>query len=81
MKATAAIRNVYDPLFMRTVKKAADRYRGVFVGDREMPINKQAFLDVDEHGPAWHLGHMRSAARVVQEKMDTFLLGQECHSK
>jgi len=57
---------------MRTVKKAADRYRGVFAGDKQTPVNKQAYLDIDEHGPAWHLGHMRSAARMVKDRMDEY---------
>jgi ribosome biogenesis GTPase A len=64
--------NMYDPLFMRTIKAASQKYRGAFYGDQPMPLGKEAFLDIDEHGPAWHLGHMRTAARVVNEKMSSF---------
>jgi ribosome biogenesis GTPase A len=72
MRRTSVRLNMYDPLFMRNIKRAAEKYKTAFYGEQQMPMSKEAFLDMDEHGPAWHLGHMRTAARVVQEKMDDF---------
>eukprot|EP00796_Vickermania_ingenoplastis_P005470 gene5470-3944_t len=55
------LRNVYDPLFMRKVKRTLDAYRS--------SMHREAFVDIDEKGAAWYLGHMRSATTALAEKL------------
>lgn len=72
LSRTYSLRNVYDPLFMREIKRAGEKYRAALVREGTEPLTREAFLDIDEHGPAWHLGHMASAARTVKHKMHEF---------
>lgn len=61
--------NVYDPAFMRKVKKTLSAYAQSMEHSPKKGVSREAFVDIDEKGPAWYLGHMRSAALVLAEKI------------
>lgn len=63
------IRNVYDPAFMRKVKRTLNAYEQSMDRSTKKGISREAFVDVDEKGAAWYLGHMRSASVALADKI------------
>lgn len=66
---TRVIRNVYDPAFMRKVKRTLNAYEHSMDRSTKKGISREAFVDIDEKGAAWYLGHMRSASTALAEKI------------
>lgn len=64
------LRNVYDPAFMRKVKKTLESYRSSMAATSKKTISREAFVDVDEKGAAWYLGHMRAATAALSRKVE-----------
>lgn len=62
-------RNVYDPAFMRKVKRTLNSYEQCMDKSPKKGISREAFVDIDEKGAAWYLGHMRSATAALTEKL------------
>lgn len=62
-------RNVYDPAFMRKVKRTLNAYEQCMEKSPKKGISREAFVDIDEKGAAWYLGHMRSATTALTEKL------------
>lgn len=60
---------VSDPLFIRRIKKAYNNYSAAMEHQRTSPISKEAFVDIDEKGPAWYLGHMSMTSRILEDKV------------
>jgi ribosome biogenesis GTPase A len=71
-RRTAAHTNVFDPLFMRKIKRTFERYNDAMSHKAKSAVSREAFVDIDEQGPAWFLGHMSSAVRVIEDKMQDF---------
>lgn len=69
MKATARGCNVFDPVFMRKVKRTLSAYKQSMDYSAKKPLSREAFVDIDEKGAAWYLGHMQSASLQLAEKV------------
>lgn len=67
---TSLRRNVYDPAFMRKVKRTLNAYEQCMERTPKKGISREAFVDIDEKGAAWYLGHMRSATTALKEKLE-----------
>jgi mitochondrial GTPase 1 len=63
------LRNVHDPVFMRNVKKAFSRYQESMDMTPKRAVSREAFLDMDDKGAAWYLGHMSSATIELEQKI------------
>lgn len=61
--------NVHDPAFMRNVKRAFAKYRDSMDVASRRGVSREAFVDVDEKGAAWYLGHMKMAMTDMERKM------------
>ncbi|KPI87111.1 hypothetical protein ABL78_3823 [Leptomonas seymouri] len=61
--------NVFDPAFMRKVKRTLRAYQGSMEGSAKKSTSREAFVDIDEKGAAWYLGHMQSATTQLAEKV------------
>lgn len=69
MRTSALFRNVYDPAFMRKVQKTLNAFKQSMDHSMKKSICREAFVDVDEKGAAWYLGHMRSASLLLADKI------------
>lgn len=69
MRATLKRLNVFDPAFMRKVKRTLSAYKGSMETSAKKSMSREAFVDIDEKGAAWYLGHMQSATTVLAEKV------------
>lgn len=69
MRASCRRWNVFDPAFMRKVKRTLNAYKGSMEGSAKKAMSREAFVDIDEKGAAWYLGHMQSATTVLAEKV------------
>lgn len=70
MFRTAILSNVYDPVFMRNVKKAFEHYKGSIASSSSRAMPREAFIDHDDKGPGWYLGHMNLALNELQQKVE-----------
>jgi mitochondrial GTPase 1 len=61
----------HDPLFIRRIKRTYAAYAKAMEENRSAPISKEAFVDIDEKGPAWYMGHMARTTRILEEKVDS----------
>ncbi|EPY35845.1 GTP-binding protein [Angomonas deanei] len=57
------------PVFMRSVKRTLNAYRHSMEGSARKATSREAFVDIDEKGAAWYLGHMRTGAAALEEKV------------
>ncbi|KAG5466572.1 hypothetical protein LSCM4_01724 [Leishmania orientalis] len=69
MRATVRQCNVFDPAFMRKVKRTLNAYKDSMETSTKKSMSREAFVDIDEKGAAWYLGHMQSAATMLAEKV------------
>lgn len=69
MQRSSLRRNVYDPVFMRNVKKTFAKYKESMESNPRRAMSREAFVDVDDKGAAWYLGHMKSAATELAQKV------------
>ncbi|KPA86661.1 putative mitochondrial GTP-binding protein [Leptomonas pyrrhocoris] len=69
MRVTPRRWNVFDPAFMRKVKRTISAYKGSMEGSAKKPMSREAFVDIDEKGAAWYLGHMQSATTLLADKV------------
>lgn len=69
MRTTLSRCNVFDPAFMRKVKRTLSAYKGSMEGSAKKSMSREAFVDIDEKGAAWYLGHMQSASTMLAEKV------------
>jgi mitochondrial GTPase 1 len=69
MRVTVGRWNVFDPAFMRKVKRTLNAYKGSMEGSTKKTMSREAFVDIDEKGAAWYLGHMQSATTMLAEKV------------
>ena len=63
--------NVYDPVFMRNVKKAFSQYKEAIDTSSARAMPREAFVDHDDKGPGWYLGHMNLAMGELQKKVNS----------
>lgn len=61
--------NVFDPFFMRNIKKAFGRYKDSMDQRSSQGISREAFVDIDDKGAAWYLGHMKKASVDLKSKI------------
>ncbi|ORC91933.1 putative GTP-binding protein [Trypanosoma theileri] len=69
MRQSICFRNVFDPVFMRSVKRALASYKESMDQSNKKGMSREAFVDVGEKGPAWYLGHMQLASQSLAEKV------------
>lgn len=69
MRCSVYCRNVFDPAFMRRVKRTLASYKESMDHSRRKGMSREAFVDISEKGPAWYLGHMQLASRSLAEKI------------
>ncbi|GET93043.1 hypothetical protein, conserved [Leishmania tarentolae] len=69
MQVTVRRCNVFDPAFMRKVKRTLSAYKGSMETSAKKSMSREAFVDIDEKGAAWYLGHMKSAANMLADKV------------
>lgn len=69
LRASRLLCNVHDPVFMRNVKKAFSKYQQSMDRTPKRSVSREAFLDMDDKGAAWYLGHMRSATTELEQKI------------
>ena len=70
LRGTKVSANVADPIFMRNIRKTFSKYRDMIGRDtKSRAISSDAFMDVDDKGPSWYLGHMNVAMHDLREKM------------
>ncbi|EAN87670.1 GTP-binding protein, putative [Trypanosoma cruzi] len=69
MRHGVCCRNVFDPAFMRRVKRTLASYKEAMDHSTRKGISREAFVDIGEKGPAWYLGHMQLALRTLTEKV------------
>ncbi|KAK7198395.1 GTP-binding protein [Novymonas esmeraldas] len=61
--------NVFDPAFMRKVKRTLNAYKGSMDTSAKKTMSREAFVDIDDKGAAWYLGHMQSASTMLADKV------------
>lgn len=69
LKPSRIRRNVFDPLFMRKIKKTYAQYRDAMNDQTTNVMSRQPFVDIDDKGPAWFLGHMNTASQEIERKI------------
>nr|CCC92926.1 putative GTP-binding protein [Trypanosoma congolense IL3000] len=69
MRHGSLCRNVYDPFFMRNVKRVLASYKESMDHSNRKGVSREAFVDISEQGAAWYLGHMQLASRALAEKV------------
>ncbi|KAG5492937.1 hypothetical protein JKF63_01517 [Porcisia hertigi] len=69
MRVTRPRCNVFDPAFMRTVKRTLNAYKHSMESSSKKSMSREAFVDIDEKGAAWYLGHMQSAVTMLADKV------------
>ncbi|KEG14939.1 putative GTP-binding protein [Trypanosoma grayi] len=62
-------RNVFDPVFMRRVKRTLASYKEAMDHSSRKGMSREAFVDINEKGAAWYLGHMQLASQSLAEKV------------
>jgi mitochondrial GTPase 1 len=68
-RLSRTLRNVHDPVFMRNVKKTFAKYQQSMDRAPKRSVSREAFLDMDDKGAAWYLGHMKSATTELEQKV------------
>jgi ribosome biogenesis GTPase A len=71
MRRAVVLRNAFDPVFMRKVKRTFAMYKDSMSSNRSRGMSREAFVDIDEKGPAWYLGHMKLAATDLRDKISS----------
>lgn len=66
LRLSSCRRNVFDPRFMRTIKKTHERLKGAYDPRATSVNSREPYIDIDDRGPAWYLGHMAKATRQLQ---------------
>lgn len=61
--------NVFDPVFMRKVKRSFQQYTESMESTTKRTISREAFVDIDEKGAAWYMGHMKLASTNLAAKV------------
>lgn len=69
MRRGLTCRNVHDPVFMRNVKRVLASYKESMDHSSRKGMSREAFVDINEKGAAWYLGHMQLASRTLAEKV------------
>ncbi|KAG8343518.1 putative 50S ribosome binding GTPase [Trypanosoma vivax] len=69
MRQRTLCRNVFDPAFMRNVKRTLASYKEAMDHSSRKGVSREAFVDISEKGAAWYLGHMQLASRALAEKV------------
>ncbi|EPY29434.1 ribosome biogenesis GTPase A [Strigomonas culicis] len=69
MRHGALLCNVFDPVFMRNVKRTLNAYKDSMQQSGRKSVSREAFVDIDEKGAAWYLGHMQTATVALAEKV------------
>ncbi|CAJ1035616.1 50S ribosome-binding GTPase, putative [Leishmania lindenbergi] len=69
MRTTVRQCNVFDPAFMRKVKRTLNAYKSSMETSTKKCMSREAFVDIDEKGAAWYLGHMQSAVTMLADKV------------
>ncbi|RNF00847.1 putative GTP-binding protein [Trypanosoma rangeli] len=69
MRHGVCCRNVFDPVFMRRVKRTLASYKEAMDHSARKGMSREAFVDIGEKGPAWYLGHMQLASQSLTEKV------------
>lgn len=69
MHLSCVRRNVYDPAFMRRVKRTLSAYKKTVAQSSRSSVSREAFVDIDEKGASWYLGHMQSTSSALREKV------------
>eukprot|EP00760_Papus_ankaliazontas_P005644 PhM_4_TR12691/c0_g1_i1/m.68824 len=64
-------RNIHDPLFIRSMKRAANKYRETVRGRDSDALSGEQLLDFTDKGPAYFTGHMAVARRELESKVNT----------
>eukprot|EP00758_Cryptobia_borreli_P015694 Tbor_TRINITY_DN6045_c3_g1::TRINITY_DN6045_c3_g1_i1::g.11449::m.11449 len=70
MKRTFFWRGVNDPVFIRNIKKSFEKYRDVIGTTKKKSMSREGYIDIDDKGLSWYVGHMNLAMNVLKEKVD-----------
>lgn len=54
---------------MRKVKRTLQAYKGSMETSAKKAMSREAFVDIDDKGAAWYLGHMQSATTLLADKV------------
>lgn len=70
MRRAGVLHNVFDPVYMRKVKKSYERYKGAIgATSAGQTMAREPFMDIDERGAAWYMGHMASSIVELERKV------------
>lgn len=53
---------------MRKIKRTVSAYNNTMSQKKKSGISREAFVDIDDKGAAWYLGHMQTAATALEQK-------------
>lgn len=70
LRRSYTLHQTSDPLFIRRLKKTYQRYSAAMQETKSSNVSREAFVDIDEKGPAWYLGHMARTKRILEEKLN-----------
>jgi ribosome biogenesis GTPase A len=57
---------------MRKIKRTYQRYMSAMDQNASSGMSREAYVDIDEKGPAWFLGHMNRGLRQIKDKMNDY---------